>query len=238
MALTKERKVIIAVLGLAVGALVVDRFLLGSSVSGPAEARATQPAVATEPLAAVSSAATGLPAAEDDPGVAAQVALAERLDQIQQAGGFTLTDLPDAFSGLAGPESGEDDPEPQPQTEAREIETFQRTHRLMAVAASDRGQMAIINGRTVLVGQSVDGFKLLSVAERSVVLGKDAARVQLKIDPPPQSHPFQTSGRPARRDQSLQADASCAPAGPIHSGPGHQSTILWMRLPGGCRDGR
>jgi hypothetical protein len=193
MALTKERKMILVVLGLAVGAFLVDRLVLDSGFSEPAQAQASEAvAISQAPILAGRTPAAEPVAPQADPAVAAQVALADRLAQLQDSKGFTLTKINDAFArpgGLAPPADLPND-RPEPSAAASAAETFQKTHRLMAVVASERGHMAIINGRTVRVGQSLDGFELLSVEQRSVLLGKDSVRVQLKLDPPGQPRPM------------------------------------------------
>ena len=58
---------------------------------------------------------------------------------------------------------------------------FLQRHRLTAVMRQTGGGVAIIDQKTVAVGQSLDGFRLVAVKERSAVLRRGQHRVELRL---------------------------------------------------------
>lgn len=72
---------------------------------------------------------------------------------------------------------------PQIVVSVESVETrFVQNHRLEAILVSDHGGNAMINGHAVTVGQTVDGFRLVSVDRNTAVLERDDVRVNLKLD--------------------------------------------------------
>jgi len=111
-------------------------------------------------------------------------ALARRLDAVAKAHRLQLAEVKDAFSpasawaGVAKAVS----PGPPPRPIEPKPAAFARTHRLGAVVVSDSSGSAIINGRCVNIGQSVDGFELISVGKGWAVLASDeGVRVTLRL---------------------------------------------------------
>jgi hypothetical protein len=72
--------------------------------------------------------------------------------------------------------------EQAPQTpEDQRTEQFRRAHKLSAVITGPAGDAAVIAGRTVLVGQQFEGFKLVSIGDRRAVFQLDDLEVVLTI---------------------------------------------------------
>ena len=59
--------------------------------------------------------------------------------------------------------------------------TFIGTHRLTAVVIDGRESYAVLDDRFLVPGQSVDGFVLLSVGDRSAVFERDGRRITLEL---------------------------------------------------------
>ncbi len=55
-------------------------------------------------------------------------------------------------------------------------------HRLVAVMVDGQGGMAIIDGRCLRVGQTMDGFTLVRLGKNSAVLQANGRKVELTLD--------------------------------------------------------
>jgi hypothetical protein len=60
-------------------------------------------------------------------------------------------------------------------------ERFKREHELTAVMAAGPGGYAIVDGRTLFIGQVLDGFTLVSVGPRHATLESGGVRVVLDL---------------------------------------------------------
>jgi hypothetical protein len=60
-------------------------------------------------------------------------------------------------------------------------ETFRARHRLTAVMVDSAGGQAIVDGRLLKVGQTLDGFVLSSVQMRTAVFTNDEGSVELRL---------------------------------------------------------
>lgn len=189
MQLTKQQKLYAAVVGLAVGAFGFDRFVLGPPADGGAAvAAAPQPARApvrrVAPQAATPAAGTATTAsattAGNTQGVAPTGTLAARLRQVAAGQKLDLRNVGDAFRPSVAWIGARRQPAPAagPFDAARE---FQNTHRLTAVMKQAGGGIAIIDKTTLAVGQSIDGFRLVAVKDRSAVLRRGTDRVELRL---------------------------------------------------------
>lgn len=58
---------------------------------------------------------------------------------------------------------------------------FQAANSLEAVLNAGPNSLAIVNGLTVHLGQTIDGFQLISVSQRSAIFKRDHLRVALQI---------------------------------------------------------
>ena len=179
MQLTKHQKMVGAVLGLAVAAFAVDRWVIGHAPADDA-ALATSPAPAARRTAPRPQ-RNRVPAAEQlaDASQSAVSTLAARLDEVARAQKLNLEVVNDAFRppaawvGTQRTAIVEDRPDA-----ARE---FLQRHRLTAVMRQTGGGVAIIDQKTVAVGQSLDGFRLVAVKERSAVLRRGQHRVEMRL---------------------------------------------------------
>ena len=176
MKLTKAQKVYVFVLVLAVVAFMVDRVLL-SPPEVAAEARAAA-RFAVAPSATALAAVAQVPQAGDR--VSRQVQIARRLEALAGDRRLDPADVRDAFApsrewldaGLAaaGPGAGKS-----------VSQRFREAHTLTAVMASGARGYAIVDGRTLFIGQALDGFTLISVGSRAAVLQSGSARVELTL---------------------------------------------------------
>ncbi len=170
----RKRKLYATLLGLGVIAVASDRlFVLPDEASAerPPQGAVTPPpaGAVVEPAAAPVSAA---------PKIAPRVTIANRLDQIAERAGLDPDNVRNAFRPPAGwleTDTGPARPEKSP------AERFREVHRLNAVMAGGREGYVIIDGRTLYIGQELDGFALVSVRERSAVLVSDRERIELKL---------------------------------------------------------
>src|SRR6185369_1249306 len=61
-------------------------------------------------------------------------------------------------------------------------QAFTAAHTLMAVMINPRGSVAIIDGERMRVGESLAGWKLVSLAERSAVFSADGLTAELRLE--------------------------------------------------------
>ncbi len=174
MRLSKQHKVYGAVLGLALAALAADRFVFTSApaAAGTAEAYAVTNRVAAFPAKTVAPKQVPAKAAASAAVADDRRAISAKLDALAQVAGFSSGGSRDAF---APPEAwvktslfarGISDGERQAQERTHK---FIADHRLTAVMdGSGRNAVAVIDGKPIRPGQTLDGFKLLSVSGRDV----------------------------------------------------------------------
>jgi len=178
MTLSKKRKVYVCVLGLAVLILLVDRVFLGPAGLAPEEASAGPVGTSSSAAAVGKSATTGAPQAAEP---APEQSIVVRLRALGQAQTDTAA-VRDAFrpspSWLAemrpsrgGEASGRSDAPRR---------SF--NHRLMAVMMDGQGGLAIIDGKCLRVGQTMDGFTLVRLSKSSAVLEAGGQKVKLRLD--------------------------------------------------------
>jgi hypothetical protein len=184
MDLTTQQKIVSAVLGLAVTAFCVDRWVIGTpdgadtAAVGPVQPRATRRTV-PRPAAAASVAQST--AAEAYAGGLGTLVL--RLEAVARAQELDVRNIRDAFVpptswiGTQRPAAVDDYP-----NAARE---FINRHKLTAVMKQSGGGIAIIEGKMVAVGQSIGGFRLVVVKDRSAVLRRGNQRVELRLPEDP-----------------------------------------------------
>ena len=166
----RKRSVYVALLGLGLAAVAVDRlFLLPEKASAdpsPEPSPEPSPAEPAEP---------GVPAASVEP---TRVTIADRLDEV--AKGLDPADIRDAFELPSAWRSPERGPEPGRYASER----FLEAHALTGVMAAEKGGYAIIGGRMIFIGTEIDGFTLVSVGERSAVLVSGPERIVLTLPRP------------------------------------------------------
>jgi hypothetical protein len=179
MKLNAKQKSVAVVLALCGAALVLDRTLFAPDDAGAAPA---PPAAATPaPSGGASSPASDRTAAEA--ATSRRTALAARLAAMAKERGIDASNAPDAF--VPSPAWQPVEPVSGGIEADLAAEEFRRRHTLTAVMAlADRGA-CVIDGRSVQVGQSIDGYTLLAVQPRSAIFENSAGvRVELSLTEP------------------------------------------------------
>ena len=197
MQLTTQQKIYAAVLALAVAAFAFDRWVLGPpdgaddyaapSASSPRKPAPRRPA--PRPVAG-KEAGPGASPGQSAPAQGAAVqasasALAVRLQNVAQARPvkLNLDQVNDAFRPS---QSWVGAPPPPP---ARPVQTrdaaaeFKEKYRnkLTTIMKQGVGGVAVIDNVAVAVGQSIDGFRLVAVKDRSAILRRGDQKVELRL---------------------------------------------------------
>lgn len=169
MKLSKRQKVCCAILALGLGALVVDRALLRPQ-GGPAEVSAYSPAAPGEPAVG----ATEHPDLQHP-----TVKLAQQLETLCPDNP-DLSQVRDAFS-LPASWLAEIHPESRPRPEQDAAAKFTRDHQLKAVAADGQASYALVDDHFLVIGQQLDGFRLVAVDEDSATFAAGGKQVVLRL---------------------------------------------------------
>ena len=182
MALTKQQKILGAVVALGVAAVGLDQFVLGGGASGPESASAS-----TAVTNAVTSAATTAPpdqaappkSPKDAPASSTVITghpeLSDRLEQLASDQSLAVDGMIDAFVPRGAWAQAKPEP-PKPQSKP-----FQERHQLDAVMAVAGEGVAIIDGRTLRLGNLYDGHVLRGISDTSVTFERDGASVTLYL---------------------------------------------------------
>ncbi len=179
MALSKTQKVLMGLCAIGVAAVLMDRLRATPAVPGPQGALASAVGIDAVPPAGTPAAvpADTPDAVGDRPGDA----LAGRLKAATANTPFRADDMRDAFQPPADWMPASSKP-PVKGTVGSAAEAFMQKHTLKAVMVGAKGYQAIIDNTCVGFGQTIDGFKLVSVGERGVVLvSEDGSRVTLEL---------------------------------------------------------
>lgn len=171
MTVTTSRKVYLSVLGIALCALVADRCLSKSATPTAAQASAPPAWAASAPSVT----------AAERPGIAPTAlsvdTLAARLQALQAATG--QQPIRDAFAPspawLATPRSG-------PSVTSQRILNFRGSHKLSAIIQTAGAGEALIDNSLMVVGQFLDGFKLIAVNQRGAVFSDGQSSFYLHLD--------------------------------------------------------
>jgi len=186
MKLSRERKVLVGVLGLGLSALAVDRLFLADGVGGPQQAQAAAgivqntaevtPKAISTPAAntrsAEDAAATSGDSSERQSQQAHMASLAQLLQQAAQHNQIhqRAVDNADASSSSGGlfasahhwiPKEPQEQATPG-QPAARQ-QPFDQRYRLDAILASDTGNLAIINGQPYRVGSQIENYRITAI---------------------------------------------------------------------------
>ncbi|MFP4144453.1 MAG: hypothetical protein ACLFV3_04860 [Phycisphaeraceae bacterium] len=182
MELTRERKILLAVLSLGLGALMLDRVVLNAGASGPKSATASGASYAVpeeaetpaEPSPKVDTAAT--PAAD-----ASAPALARRLAEVASQERADPTRTRDAFNPAAPWNAAPEAQRPDPAEEA--LRQFAGRHRLTAVMPGGEDPVAVVDGQLLRPGEKLDGLRLVAIAPGSATFERDGGQVRLELYP-------------------------------------------------------
>jgi hypothetical protein len=177
MQLNKQRKILLAVLGVALLVFAADWFLAGSSNTGPS--------VASAEVSAIVAPGSAAPVAEEpDQGPAAlTVSVAQQIETFRQRPQLTAVRMADSFEPSAAWIASnqaltQDADEELPQQIAA---AFARAHTLSAVMTGTQSSYAVIDGKIVRVGEDLDGFELLLIDDQSVTMSSGKVRVVLRL---------------------------------------------------------
>lgn len=164
---TRQRKILIAAASLVVGALVFDRLILGTGMSGPEDASAADPV-----SSAINATASGIPSGPSYLGVAQDLprlptvadSLAARLQELAAREGLDPDQIQDSFTprGMWAVDEPEDVP-----IITVEQGALPSNLRLDATMVNATGGHALINGRLVAVGAAIGGYTLTAVSSDS-----------------------------------------------------------------------
>lgn len=177
---SRERNVLIAVLGVAGVGLLIDRVVIGSDMTCPAESSAG----VVEDIMADPASLLIVPDRGGDtagPGVGPAESLAQRLREVAGKSASGDGSAPrDAFA--PGPSWAPVGVEPRAGNDAElAAETFKQDHKLEAVLVTGEQRYAVVNGQTIYVGQTLQGYRLVSVQERSAEFRAGGVTVLLGI---------------------------------------------------------
>ena len=196
MELTKQQKVVGAVLVLAVAAFVVDRWVIGheedlavASAPAPRNAGPRKPAPRqAKPVAAAPEASLGNLA-----GLATRLSFIAKNESLDGDAARDAFRAPGAWVGASRSAT--------PDEMAVAARDFQN-RRLTAVIMRNSGRgVAIVDQKTVGVGQSLDGFLLVAVKERSAVFRRGTQKVELRL-------PEEAPGNGATSEKVAGVDAA------------------------------
>jgi hypothetical protein len=170
MKVTKSQMISLAVLGVAVGAFILDRYF--------GESTAPHPQLPTLEHGAAVPVAFSTPAVPSP--IVSSSDLVDRLAALK-AGQNENSLLRDAFAVPAG--FGARIDEDQISINARTAR-FQAEHRLKAIIHSDGNSQAVVDTSLIKVGQSLDGFQLRSVHQLRAVFVDGDIKTELRIEQP------------------------------------------------------
>jgi hypothetical protein len=167
-----QRKVLLTLLAAAIAVLARDQL-----VRGPSNAQAERPT----PAAPVAERSIPPLARTESEQPVDQQPLLHRMKALSEAADLDRIATLDAFKPPADwlPEVKLAEPLPTP--EDQRVEQFKRHHKLSAVVTGPAGQCAVIAGRTLMVGQQLDGFVLVSIGDRSALFKMNDLEVVLSI---------------------------------------------------------
>lgn len=182
MNLTKRHKILMAIFGAGLAALVADRTILrpaggpGAASADPAQTYAiTQnlPFQASGDALAPANRSHGMSLADRLASLAPQEETVAAQGTSEAPTGIRNPFLlpPSWFGGSEGADA------PLPDVVAR----FVGTHRLAGVVKSGGECRVLVNDRFLVVGQVLDGFTLVSIADHSAVFERDGMRAVLEL---------------------------------------------------------
>lgn len=186
--MTRERKIYGALLCLGLAALGADKLWFtpadatAQSASNLLVTRPQHPAVIAHINPVVAPRSNG--PSKDEPLVGLG-ALAERMHAMAEVERLDLADAKDVFrppvewvGNLAATPQADHStvvagPDP--------VASFRERHHLIAVLKSSKGGMAILDGKSVRPGQTVDGFKLVRIEENAAVFEANGRTVDMQL---------------------------------------------------------
>ncbi len=169
MKLTGERKVYVAILGLGLVGLVLNRaFMEPQRASAAADS-------ATPDQSSLLVNDSAKPRARSEPRQEGPTLSSRMRDAAMRtmAGNDQVVDAFDPHANQTPVLT----PTAAPPTEA---ELFSQAHKLSAIVTTDKGGAAIVDGKTILVGHAIQGFTLTRVDDDGAHFERDGTVVLLK----------------------------------------------------------
>jgi len=183
MEMTRERKLLLAVLGTAVLGLIVNAFIPGGGLAGPSVAHAADEQPAKANAQSSSKPAPPTSAAPVNLSHAAGPSLAQRLAQFASDHPAQTDNARDAFTPSKSwlKQAGMIASSPTHQSTGRDA--FRHAHHLMAVMAGDQGGagLAVVDNQPKQVGDTVDGYRHVALHRRSAVFAGPGGRITLEL---------------------------------------------------------
>lgn len=180
MKVNKQQKILGCVLVIGAIALCSDRlFFLKSGPAATESAAASASEYAVAPAAASAAPTKTTPITASTPVASVQnITLSQRLRNAAAA--QTNRPLKDAFAFSSAWGNGSDADNAAPAS-ASAGEVFKQSHRLTGVLSSNGRAVAMVDGKLVPVGQSVDGYRLVSISHRSATFESAHSQVILNL---------------------------------------------------------
>jgi len=178
MRLSRQQKIYLAILALALGALLVNR-LFRSRESVTAEASAYSDPLPGETIPAPALVFDKKTRGPDPNSQPPSIKLAKRLQILWPDEGLNLDQARDAFSLPAAwlAEVYAQNPLVEGDATAR----FAKSHQLKAVLVDGQTSSALVDDHLLIPGQELDGFKLVAIDEDSATFEAGTKRVILKL---------------------------------------------------------
>lgn len=174
---TRERSILIGVLTLAGLALLVDRVILGSGVTNPSESSAGMLDLSQDPASLL----IDKDLTPTKPVIDLNApSLADRVRDATAPLGEVDEPTRNAFALSPEWRPTHASPVDMPGAQISE-EAFTGKYQLEAILVTDNRQCAVINGKLVYHGQSLEGYRLVEVNKRSATFEAGRARVTLVI---------------------------------------------------------
>lgn len=165
MARGKPNPLMLAVLGVAVAAFLTDRLLAPASAADGADAATTALGSTTDPAISEAPAKPG-------------PTLSDRFTAFAERQPLGSDDIASAFAPLGS------DREPE-SVELHQADGKSETSlKLSAVLTRDDGDIAVINGRPMRVGQKIGTIEVLSIDTREVLVQTAVGPITLTLDGP------------------------------------------------------
>lgn len=203
----RKKQVCALVIVLGIGAVAIDRLVIGAGATGPTDAMAQYAAPAASSTVGVASGARPAPIPPVEVALTDEKTLPRRMEKLAAERQLSADHMRDAFLAPASWQLVES-PKPaptaapagrpapdQPESPAESAASaFERTYRLSTVLLNNQGGMAIVastdgasKSRVIIVGQSLDGFTLDRVTATSAVFsqGEQTATLSLPLDAGP-----------------------------------------------------
>ncbi len=168
MSLSKRQKILSGVFLVGLVGLVADRTILRPQ-GGPKAASAESSAPASN------AARSGSAPTEGDQTL--RPPLGERLNKLLPDNGNGAAELRDPFALPVSWSGNGGHKEKAPDA----AEAFARRHQLKAVVVRGQDVCAQVDDSFLVPGQTMDGFQLVSINERSVIFERDAKQVVLDL---------------------------------------------------------